>query len=446
PSLLTQLGIGLEQVRAGLRSVNANAPKGQLTDAATSWTIQATDQLFDADEYRPVIVAWQNGAPVRLGDIASVESSVEDLRTAGLANGKRAVLLGVFRQPGTNIIETVDRVTALMPELRASISPAIDISVVLDRTTTIRASFRDIQLTLLLSIALVVLVVFLFLRKGSATTIPSVAVPLSLLGTFGGMYLLGYSLDNLSLMALTIATGFVVDDAIVVLENITRYVEEGVSPREAALRGAKEVGFTVLSMSASLVAVFIPILMMGGLVGRLFREFAVTLSVAIGVSLLVSLSTTPMMCAQILKPLHEVKHGRAYRASQAFFDWMLRTYRVSLGWVLRHQTVTLLVTIATAGLTVYLYAAVPKGFFPQQDTGRVMGSVQADQDISFTAMREKMQQFVNIVMRDQNVQTVVAFAGGNTAKNQGRMFILLRRRGQERKLAADQSIDERWPK
>ena len=440
PSLLTQLGIGLEQVRAGLRSVNANAPKGQLTDAATSWTIQATDQLFDADEYRPVIVAWQNGAPVRLGDIASVESSVEDLRTAGLANGKRAVLLVVFRQPGTNIIETVDRVTALMPELRASISPAIDISVVLDRTTTIRASFRDIQLTLLLSIALVVLVVFLFLRKGSATTIPSVAVPLSLLGTFGGMYLLGYSLDNLSLMALTISTGFVVDDAIVVLENITRYIEAGESPMAAALKGSREIGFTVLSMSVSLVAVFIPILLMGGIVGRLFREFAVTLTLAIVVSLVVSLSTTPMMCARLLKPIPPGGHGRLYRLSERAFTMLLNAYAATLGWVLRHQRVTLLVMLVTIGLNIYLFAIVPKGFFPQQDSGRIIGSIQASQDISFPAMREKMAEFVNIVLTDPAATAVVAFTGGNlNTQNTGRMFISLKPL-HERKVSADQII------
>jgi len=440
PSLLTQLGIGLEQVRAGLRSVNANAPKGQLTDAATSWTIHATDQLFDADEYRPVIVAWQNGAPVRLGDIASVESSVEDLRTAGLANGKRAVLLVVFRQPGTNIIETVDRVTALMPELRASISPAIDISVVLDRTTTIRASFRDIQLTLLLSIALVVLVVFLFLRKGSATTIPSVAVPLSLLGTFGGMYLLGYSLDNLSLMALTISTGFVVDDAIVVLENITRYIEAGESPMAAALKGSREIGFTVLSMSISLVAVFIPILLMGGIVGRLFREFAVTLTLAIVVSLVVSLSTTPMMCARLLKPIPPGGHGRLYRLSERAFNMLLNAYAATLGWVLRHQRVTLLVMLVTIGLNIYLFAIVPKGFFPQQDSGRIIGSIQASQDISFPAMREKMAEFVNIVLTDPAATAVVAFTGGNlNTQNTGRMFISLKPL-HERKVSADQII------
>ena len=440
PSLLTQLGIGLEQVRAGLRSVNANAPKGQLTDATTSWTIQATDQLFDADEYRPVIVAWQNGAPVRLGDIASVESSVEDLRTAGLANGKRAVLLVVFRQPGTNIIETVDRVTALMPELRASISPAIDISVVLDRTTTIRASFRDIQLTLLLSIALVVLVVFLFLRKGSATTIPSVAVPLSLLGTFGGMYLLGYSLDNLSLMALTISTGFVLDDAIVVLENITRYIEAGESPMAAALKGSREIGFTVLSMSVSLVAVFIPILLMGGIVGRLFREFAVTLTLAIVVSLVVSLSTTPMMCARLLKPIPPGGHGRLYRLSERAFTLLLSAYAATLGWVLRHQRVTLLVMLVTIGLNIYLFAIVPKGFFPQQDSGRIIGSIQASQDISFPAMREKMAEFVNIVLTDPAATAVVAFTGGNlNTQNTGRMFISLKPL-HERKVSADQII------
>jgi len=291
-------------------------------------------------------------------------------------------------------------------------------------------------------VCLVILVVFAFLRTVRATIIPSIAVPLSLIGTFGVMYLLHYSLDNLSLMALAIVTGFVVDDAIVVLENITRHLEQGMTPVAAAFQGAREIGFTVLSMSTSLVAVFIPILMMGGLVGRLFREFAVTLSIAIGVSLLVSLTTTPMMCAQILKPIEEEKHGRFFRASQAVFDWTLKIYRSSLGWVLSHQPLTLAVTVATACLTVYLYIQVPKGFFPQQDTGRVMGSVQADQDISFPAMREKMDQFVNIVMHDPNVQTIVGFAGGNTARNQGRMFITLKPKGKERKLTADQVIGE----
>jgi multidrug efflux pump len=451
PNQLNKLGLGLDTVRTALGSANANRPKGDLSNAINAWAITDNDQIKTADKYQPLIVSYQNGAAVRLGDVANVQDSVEDTRVIGLAGhnttdpavqAKPAVLIIIFRQPGANIIDTVDNVYRLLPQLSASISPAIHIDVVMDRTTTIRASVHDIEITLMISVVLVILVVFAFLRTVRATVIPSIAVPLSLIGTFAVMYMLGYSLDNLSLMALAISTGFVVDDAIVVLENITRYLEQGMTPVAAAFRGAREIGFTVLSMSTSLVAVFIPILMMGGLVGRLFREFAVTLSVAIGVSLLVSLSTTPMMCAQILKPLHEVKHGRAYRASQAFFDWMLRTYRVSLGWVLRHQTVTLLVTIATAGLTIYLYAAVPKGFFPQQDTGRVVGSVQADQDISFAAMQEKMQQFVNIVMRDQNVQTVVAFAGGNTAKNQGRMFITLKPRGKERKITADRVIGE----
>ena len=301
PALMSQLGIGFEEVRAALRSANANSPKGELAGASQAWAISANDQLFDADQWRPVIVAYRKGAPVRLGDLGTVETSVEDVRTAGLANGKRAVLIIMYRQPGANMIETVDRVRGLMPLLQASIPASITLSVVLDRTTSIRASFRDIQLTLLLSIALVVLVVFLFLGSARATIIPTVAVPLSLMGTFAGMYMLGYSLDNLSLMALTISTGFVVDDAIVVLENITRYVEAGKSRLEAALLGSREIGFTVLSMSTSLIAVFIPILLMGGIVGRLFREFAVTLAMAIAISLAVSLTTTPMMCARFLK-------------------------------------------------------------------------------------------------------------------------------------------------
>ena len=337
----------------------------------------------------------------------------------GVANGKPAVLIIVFRQPGANIIATVDRVYAALPRLKSSISPAIDLNVVLDRTTTVRASVHDIEITLMISVILVILVVFAFLRTFRATLIPSVAVPLSLIGTFGVMYLLGYSLDNLSLMALAISTGFVVDDAIVVLENITRYIEQGMPPVQAAFRGAREIGFTVLSMSTSLVAVFIPILLMGGIVGRLFREFAVTLSVAIAVSLLVSLTITPMMCAKFLRPMEKEKHGRIYRFSESVFDRILAGYRVSLKFVLRHQPLTLLITIATALLSVYLYIIVPKGFFPQQDTGRVMGSVQAAQDISFQAMKEKMTQFVNIVMKDPAVDTIVGFAGGNTTVQPG---------------------------
>jgi len=346
------------------------------------------------------------------------------------------VLIIIFRQPGANIISTVDNVLGLIPQLQASISPAIKLAVVMDRTTTVRASVHDIEITLLLSIVLVILVVFVFLRTIRATIIPSVAVPLSLIGTFGGMYLLGYSLDNLSLMALAISTGFVVDDAIVVLENITRYLEHGMAPVQAAFRGAREIGFTVLSMSTSLIAVFIPILLMGGIVGRLFREFAVTLSLAIAVSLMVSLTTTPAMCAQLLKSTKEDKHGGAYQWTQTLFDGMLALYRVSLGWVLRHRPLILILTILTAALSVYLYIQVPKGFFPQQDTGRINGSVQASQDISFPAMSAKMYQFEDIVMKDPAVATIVGFAGGNTALNQGRMFITLKPLS-ERKISAD---------
>ena len=451
PNLLNKLGIGLDAVRTALNSANSNIAKGTVADPMNSWTIRDNDQLKTADKYRPLIVAYKNGAAVRLSDVADVQDSVADTRVIGLAaryttdrnsQGKPAVLIIIFRQPGANIIDTVDRVYSLMPQLAASISPAIHLDVVMDRTTTIRASVHDIEITLLISVVLVILVVFAFLRTVRATIIPSIAVPLSLIGTFGVMYMLHYSLDNLSLMALAISTGFVVDDAIVVLENVTRYIERGVAPVTAAFRGAKEIGFTVLSMSTSLVAVFIPILMMGGLVGRLFREFAVTLSIAIGVSLVVSLTTTPMMCAQILKPLHEEKHGWFYRFSESTFDFSLRTYRAALRWVLRHQPLTLAITIATACLTVYLYIQVPKGFFPQQDTGRIGGSVQADQDISFPAMRQKMDQFVSIVMKDPNVQTIVGFAGGNTARNQGRMFITLKPKGPQRKLTSDQVIGE----
>jgi multidrug efflux pump len=427
PNQLSQMGIGLDEIARALQVVNANSPKGELADATTAWTVTATDQLFDADQYRPVIVGYRNGAAIGLSDIATVESSVEDVRTGGVANGKRAVLIIIFRQPGTNIIDTVDRVFALMPELRASISPAIDLNVLLDRTVTIRAAFRDVQLTLLTSIVLVVLVVFVFLRNGPATVIPGVAVPLSLLGTFAGMYLCGYSLDNLSLMALTISTGFVVDDAIVVLENITRYLEAGVPRLEATLQGAREIGFTVLSMSVSLVAVFIPILMMGGLVGRLFREFAVTLTMAIMVSLLISLSLTPMMCSQFLRSTHEVRHGRLYRLSERAFDAILGFYTRTLRVTLRFQWVTLLVLLATIVVTVALFIKVPKGFFPQQDTGRLIGNVQADQDISSPAMSQKMLEFVNIVKQDPAVTDVVGFTGGlfNTVNN-GRVFVSLR--------------------
>jgi multidrug efflux pump len=438
PSLLNKFGIGLDTVRNALASANDNSPKGEVADAINAWSIDDNDQIKQADQYSPLIVAYNktNGADVRLGDVGEVKDSVEDAKVMGLANGKPAVLVIVFRQPGANIIDTVDRVRSLMPQLQSSISPAIHVDVVMDRTTTIRASVHDIEITLLISIVLVILVVFAFLRTVRATVIPSIAVPLSLVGTFGVMYLLGYSLDNLSLMALAISTGFVVDDAIVVLENITRYLEQGMRPVQAAYRGAREIGFTVISMSTSLVAVFIPLLLMGGIVGRLFREFAITLSIAIGVSLVVSLTTTPTMCAKFLKPMGEERHGRLYRFSQAIFDRVLAVYEIALRWVLRHQPLTLAVTVLTACLSVFLYVKVPKGFFPQQDTGRISGSVQAAQDISFTSMSSKMRQFVRIVMQDPAVDTIVGFAGGNTSANQGRMFISLKPLN-ERKVSAD---------
>ena len=426
PTLLNKLGVGLDTVRNALNAANANRPKGQVSDSTTSYSFTDTDQLFTADQYRPLIVAYNNGAAVRLGDVAEVLDSVSDRRNIGLANGKPGVLIIVFRQPGANIIETVDRVRTLMPFLQSSISPAITLSIAMDRTVTVRASVKDIETTLIISVILVILVVFAFLRTVRATIIPSIAVPLSLVGTFGGMYLLGYSLDNLSLMALAISTGFVVDDAIVVLENITRYVEHGMGVVQAAFKGAAEIGFTVVSMSTSLVAVFIPLLMMGGIVGRLFREFAVTLSIAIGVSLLVSLTTTPTMCAKFLRPANNKKHNLFYRASEWVFNWLLTTYTHALKWVLAYQPVTLTVTILVACLSVYLYIKVPKGFFPQQDTGRIMGGVMAAQDISFQSMSDKMQRYVDIVMEDPAVDSVVGFAGGNTAQNQGRFFMMLK--------------------
>ena len=439
PMLLNKLGVSTQQVGAAFSAANANKPKGEFIGPINTWAIDANDQLFKADQYRTLIVASNQNGAVRLGDVADVQDSVEDLRNAGLSNGKRAVLLVIFRQPGANIISTVDNVRELIPLLQASISPAINLDVVMDRTLTVRASVRDIEITLVISVILVVMVVFVFLRNVRSTIIPSIAVPLSLVGTFGAMYLFGYSLDNLSLMALAISTGFVVDDAIVVLENINRHLEQGMAPVPAAFLGAKEIGFTVLSMSTSLVAVFIPILLMGGIVGRLFREFAVTLSSAIAVSLVVSLTTTPMMCAKLLRPLHSEKHGHLYRASEKAFQKLLDTYSMGLRWVLRHQALILLITIGTACLSVYLYILVPKGFFPQQDTGRLGGSIQAEQDISFQAIREKMNDYVAIIMKDPAVSTVTAFVGGGGTANTGRMFIMLKPL-EERKVSADHVI------
>ncbi|HUD83111.1 MAG TPA: efflux RND transporter permease subunit, partial [Candidatus Saccharimonadales bacterium] len=369
PVQLENCGLSLTNVQSVLNGANANSPKGQISDDNTTSDILANDQLMKAVYYRPLVIGYHNGAAVRLQDVADVEDSVQDVRNAGFADGKPAVLLVVFKQPQANIIDTVDRIREALPSLEASSPKGIDFTITLDRTTTIRASVHDVEITLLISVVLVILVVFVFLRDVRTTLIPSVAVPVSLIGTFGVMYLLGYSIDNLSLMALTISTGFVVDDAIVVIENITRYLEQGLSPVEAAVRGASEIGFTVLSISVSLVTVFAPILLMGGLVGRLFREFAVTISVAILVSLVISLSTTPMMCAWLLKPERDQKHGRIYRATGAAFDWILRHYERSLRWVLRHQFFVLCILLVTIGLNVYLFKIVPKGFFPQQDTG-----------------------------------------------------------------------------
>ncbi len=427
PTLLNKLGVGLDAVRNALNAANANAPKGSVSDHTVSTSLTDTDQLFTADQYRPLIVAYKNGGAVRLGDVAEVKDSLADVRNLGLVNGKPGIIMPVFRQPGANIIETVDRVIALLPYLQSSISPAIKLSVVMDRTTTVRASVKDIEKTLLISIVLVILVVFVFLRTVRATIIPSIAVPLSLVGTFGVMYLLGYSLDNLSLMALAISTGFVVDDAIVVLENITRYVEHGMDVVQATFKGAAEIGFTVLSMSVSLVAVFIPLLMMGGIVGRMFREFAVTLSVAIAVSLLVSLTTTPTMCAKFLRTEKKnQKHNVFYRASEWVFDNLLAIYTHALKWVLSHQAFTGVVTILVAVLSIYLYSIVPKGFFPQQDTGRIQGSVIGAQDISFQSMSDKIRRYASIVLKDPAVDTMGGFTGGGSALNQGRFFVMLK--------------------
>ncbi|MBN8285669.1 multidrug efflux RND transporter permease subunit [Zoogloea sp.] len=439
PDRLAAAGLNLDDVRSAIVGTNANRPKGVLEDGDNAWQVGANDQARTAADYRPLIVSWKSGAAVRLGDVARVRDGVENDRNYGYANGRQAVLLMVNRQPGANIIETVDRVTALLPLLRASVSPAIDLDVVMDRTPTIRGSLREVERTLVISVALVVMVVFLFLRNWRATLIPSVVVPVSLVGTFSIMYLAGFSLDNLSLMALTIATGFVVDDAIVVLENISRHVDEGMPPRQAALRGAREIGFTVLSMSLSLIAVFIPILAMGGIVGRLFREFAVVLSAAILVSLVVSLTTTPMMCARLLRPRPpEAERGRVDRAIGRALAALLEGYRRTLGLALAHRWIVLLVLAATVGLNVHLYQTIPKGFFPQQDTGRLRGFVEADQAISFQAMKEKMDQFLTIVGADPAVATVTGFTGGSQ-RNYGSMFVTLKPIG-ERKESAEAVI------
>ncbi len=438
PMDLAHYGIGLEDVRAALNASNVNSPKGLIENHRARWTISDSDQLLQADQYEPLILAYQKGGPVRLGDVAQVSDGIVDVRNAGYADGKPAVILYIFRQPGANTIETADRVKAMLPELRASIPASVALQIVADKTVTIRASVDNIEFTLVLTVGLVVMVIFLFLRNIWATAIPSIAVPLSLIGTFGVMYLLGYSLDNLSLLALAISTGFVVDDAIVVIENIARFLESGRSPMEAAMEGSREIGFTVLSMSASLCAVFIPILLMGGILGRLFREFAVTLTSAIAVSLVVSLTTTPMMCARFLKPVAKEQQGRFFRASERVFQWALGTYASGLRWVVRHQPFMLAVTFATFCLSVYLYVVIPKGFFPQQDTGRLQGTIIGQQDMSFRLMHEKLKQYLDIVQADPATNHVTGNTGGG-AENTGQIDVDLKPL-KERKVNAFQII------
>ena len=438
PQPVSDYNIGMDEIGSFLAGANANTAKGELSTKDMTIPLSTTDQLLEAKDYKDLVVIYRNNSPVRLSDLGSVTDSVEDVRNIGLADGKPAVLIIISRQPGANIIETVDNVKALMPQFQASLPPTIHLSVDNDRTTTIRASVVNAEETMCISMGLVVLVVFLFLRNGWATLIPSISVPVSLIGTFSAMYLLGYTLDNLSLMALTIATGFVVDDAIVVIENITRYIEQGVQPMEAALKGAQEIGFTVLSMSISLIAVFIPILMMGGIVGRLFREFAVVLSVAIFMSMIVSLTVTPMMCSRLLKVEHN--HGWMYRKSESVFQWIISTYGSALRVVLNHPGVTMLVMLVTIGVNVYLYIKIPKGFFPQQDTGRMQGQIQGQQHISFAALSEKIQYFEEQVRTDPAVRTVDAFAGAGGRGGNSAMLFLELKPLEERKVSADEVI------
>ena len=441
PQMLFHYGIGLEDVRAALAAANANSPKGSIEFGANHVQLYTNDQASKASQYKDLIIAYRNGSAVHLSDVSEVVDSVEDLRNLGLYNGKRSVLVILYRQPGANIIDTVDRVKGMLPQLKASLPADVEVIPTVDRSTTIRASLKDTEHTLIIAVALVVMVVFLFLRNWRATLIPSVAVPISIIGTFGAMYLMGFSIDNLSLMALTIATGFVVDDAIVVLENISRHIEDGVPRMKAAFLGAREVGFTVVSISISLVAVFLPILLMGGIVGRLFREFALTLSLAIAVSLLVSLTLTPMMCSRLLNEPHErAEEGRFARWLERGFQAMQRGYERTLGWSLRHPRLILLVLIATIGLNVWLYVIIPKGFFPQQDTGRMVGGIQADQSTSFQAMKGKFAEMMKIVGENPAVDGVVGFTGGRQT-NSGFMYVQLKSKP-GRHISADQVIQQ----
>jgi multidrug efflux pump len=444
PTQLAAYGLSLSNLQSALSLQNADLAKGQITDGVVTADILANDQISQAQDYKPLIVGYNKGAAVHLSDVAQVTDSVQNIRAAGYLNGKRSITIIIFRQPGANIIDTVDRIRTQLPFIKATIPLGIDITMVLDRTTTIRASVDDVEKTLIISIGLVIVVVFLFLRNSRATLIPAVAVPVSLIGTFAVMYLLGYSLDNLSLMALTISTGFVVDDAIVVMENIARHLEAGMKPFDAALKGAEEIGFTVLSISISLIAVFIPLLMMGGIVGRLFREFAITLSTSILVSMVISLTTTPMMCAYLLKDQRKEKHGRIYNASEKFFDWVLSIYRGSLHWVLDNPAITLIVLFLTIALNVVLVIRIPKGFFPQQDTGAISGGVQGPQDASFTYMNDSIQQIVGVIKKDPAVANVIGFTGGGGATNSGNIYIALKPLA-ERKDNAAQIINRLRP-
>jgi multidrug efflux pump len=445
PTKLASFGMTMANVQAVLSLQNSDLAKGQISDGNITADIVANDQISHAEDYKPIIIGYNKGAAVHLSDVADVIDSVQNIRAGGYLNNKRAVMLIVFRQPGANIIDTVDRIRAQLPSLEASIPKGIDITIVRDRTTTIRASVHDVERSLVTSIILVIVVVFVFLRTGRSTLIPAVAVPVSLVGTFAIMYLLGYSIDNLSLMALTISTGFVVDDAIVVMENITRHLEAGMDPFAAALKGAKEIGFTVVSISISLIAVFIPLLLMGGIVGRLFREFAVTLSTAIMVSMAISLTTTPMMCAYLLRNEHDRQHGRIYMASESFFDWVLSLYRRSLHWVLQNPGLILTVLFLTIALNVVIVMKIAKGFFPQQDTGLIAGGLQGPQDSSFSAMNDSLLQIINVIKKDPAVENVIGFTGGGGATNTGNLFVALKPLN-VRKVTAPEIIDRLRPK
>jgi multidrug efflux pump len=445
PSQLAGYGLTLANLQSVLSLQNSDLAKGQISDGIVTADIIDNDQISHAVDYKPLVVGYHNGAAIRLSDVAQVTDSVQNVRAAGYLNGKRAVTVIIFRQPGANIIGTVNRITAQLPYIKASMPLGIDTTIVLDRTLTIRASVNDVERTLVISICLVIVVVFIFLRSGRATLIPAVAVPVSLIGTFAVMYLFGYTIDNLSLMALTISTGFVVDDAIVVMENITRHLENGMKPYTAALRGAKEIGFTVFTISLSLIAVFIPLLMMGGIVGRLFREFAVTLSTSILVSMVISLTTTPMMCAYLLKDQHAEKHGRLFMASEKAFDGVLWLYRKTLHWVLEHPIPTLVVLFLTIALNVIVIIKIPKGFFPVEDTGALAGAVQGPQDSSFPAMNDAIQRIGAVIRKDPGVQNMIAFTGGGGATNTGNIFVALKPLAQRSGSSASQIINRLRP-